>query len=152
MDHWDKRFADVASMVASWSKDPSTKVGCVIVDRQRRIIATGYNGFPRGVSDSTQRLEDRATKYLMVQHAEANALLNSTADTNGATAYVTHYPCANCTGALIQAGIARIVTVEPEAALAERFADSFVAAKTMLNEAGVTVDVVTHSGETNGIK
>lgn len=141
---WDARFSELATMIASWSKDPSTKVGCVVVDQQRRIIATGYNGFPRGVSDDIDRLEDRATKYLMVQHAEANALLNSTADTLNATAYVTHHPCANCTGALIQAGIKRIVTFEPSAALVERFSDSFAVSKIMLAEAGVAIDVRSH--------
>lgn len=137
--NWDKRFAEVAQLVATWSKDPSTKVGCIIVNEKRRIIATGYNGFPKGVDDNTQRLNDRPTKYLMVQHAETNALLNATAETTGATAYITHFPCANCAGALIQAGIKHIITVEPNEALAQRFSDSFDAAKTMMLEAGVVV-------------
>ena len=136
---WDKRFAEVAQLVATWSKDPSTKVGCVIVNEKRHIIATGYNGFPKGVDDNTDRLNDRPTKYLMVQHAETNALLNATAETTGATAYVTHFPCANCAGALIQAGIKHIITVEPNEGLAHRFSDSFNAARTMLLEAGVVV-------------
>jgi dCMP deaminase len=140
MSNWDERFSDVASLVSTWSKDPSTKVGCVIVDEKRHIIATGYNGFPRGVKDSADRLSDRPTKYLMIQHAETNAILNASADTGGATAYVTHFPCANCTGALIQAGIKRIVTFEPDAGLSARFADSFAASRSMLFEAGVIVE------------
>lgn len=140
MSPWDARFMAMADLVATWSKDPSTQVGCVIVNPARQIVSTGFNGFPRGVDDDQARYADRATKYLMVQHAEANAVLQASGDVRGGTAYVTHPPCAQCAGALIQAGIARIVTVEPNAALAERFRDSFAAAATMLAEAGVTVD------------
>ena len=132
----------MAATVASWSKDPSTKVGCTIVDDKRRIVGMGYNGFPRGVDDSEQRYADRPTKYLMVQHAEANAVLNAVGATEGATAYVTHHPCANCMGLMIQAGIKKIVTTEPEAGIRERFGESFAAASTMAQEAGVEVEFV----------
>lgn len=139
---WDIRFMGIADLVAGWSKDPSTKVGCVIVDRERHVVATGYNGFPRGVDDSDARLNDRPVKYLMVQHAEANAILQAVADMRGATAYVTHRPCAGCSGMLIQSGITRIVTRRPADGFAERFADSFAAADAMLREAGVTIDYI----------
>ena len=82
MDNWDKRFLDLAEHVAGWSKDPSTQVGCVIVNDKRVVVGLGYNGFPRGVEDTPERLNDRPTKYLMVQHAEVNAILNG----SGATA------------------------------------------------------------------
>lgn len=136
-DKWDIRFLKLAEHVAAWSKDPSTQVGCVIVDPKRTVVSIGYNGFPRGVEDSTERLEDRSVKYLMVQHAEANAVSSSREPLDGYTAYVTHAPCANCTGLLIQAGIQRIVTTQPSAELAERFSDSFDASKKMLDETGV---------------
>lgn len=142
MSDWTKRFLRIADEVAIWSKDPSTKVGCVLVDAQRRVIGTGYNGFPRGVEDNEERLNDRSVKYMMVKHAEENAVLQSVAKTEGATAYVTHQPCAGCSGTLIQAGIKRIVTRRPEAGLAERFADSFKVAETMLSEAGVHLEFV----------
>jgi dCMP deaminase len=141
MNHWDERFSALATMVATWSKDPSTKVGCVIVNDKRHIIATGYNGFPRGVEDSFDRFADRPTKYLMVQHAETNALHNTTSQTEGTTAYVTHFPCSNCAGALIQAGVKRVVTVQPTGGLADRFQDSFEASKVMFAEAGVEISV-----------
>lgn len=141
MDKWDKRFLDLAAHVAAWSKDPSTQVGCVLVDDRRRVIGMGYNGFPRGVDDSEERYADRPTKYLMVQHAEANAVLNATHEVRGATAYITHHPCATCAGLLIQAGVARIVTVAPSGGIAERFAESFNAAATMLVEASVEVQL-----------
>ncbi len=140
---WRDRWMALADHFATWSKDPSTKVGCVIVDDERKtMIGHGYNGFPRGVEDSAERLNDRPTKYLMVQHAEANAIFQCVAPPTGMTAYVTHRPCANCTGILIQAGIRRIVTRRPEPALAERFADSFAASDVMLHEAGVTIEFV----------
>jgi len=139
---WDRRFLEMAAMVASWSKDPSTQVGCVLVDDARVVRGLGYNGFPRGVCDCEERLSDRAQKYLFVQHAEPNAITNASGKTRGCTAYVTHHPCANCTGLLIQAGIRRVVTHVPAGGLAERFAESFAASQEMLREAGVQLDLV----------
>lgn len=136
---WDFRFMEVADLVATWSKDPSTKVGCVLVDQNRHIIATGYNGFPRGVDDTKERLTDRSIKYLLVQHAEANAVLQAVGPIAGATAYVTHRPCSGCSGMLIQASVKRIVTRPPSDGFAERFAESFRAADLMLSEAGVDI-------------
>lgn len=136
---WDDRFMEMARLVAGWSKDPSTQVGCIIVNPVRQVVSTGFNGFPRGVDDDPIRYADRATKYLMVLHAEQNAVLQAGGDVHGGTAYVTHPPCAQCAATLIQAGIKRIVTREPEAAMAERFSDSFAAARIMLREAGVEV-------------
>lgn len=139
---WDTRFLQMAWMVASWSKDPSTQVGCVLVDDRRIVRGLGYNGFPRGVCDCEERLNDRDQKYLFVQHAEPNAITNASGKTEGCTAYVTHHPCANCAGLLIQAGIRRVVTHKPTGGIAERFAESFTASQAMFREAGVTVDLV----------
>ena len=74
---WDLRFLKLAHHVGQWSKDPSTKVGAVIVDAQRRVLGIGYNGFPRGVDDSPGRYHDRPTKLDMVVHAETNAIMNA---------------------------------------------------------------------------
>ncbi|NJK88105.1 MAG: CMP deaminase, partial [Myxococcales bacterium] len=71
---WDLRFIELAKHVASWSKDPSTQCGCVIVDSSRRILSTGYNGFPAGVTDVYERLHDREVKYRLVAHSEVNAI------------------------------------------------------------------------------
>lgn len=141
-EKWDLRFLEMAHMVATWSKDPSTQVGCVLVDDQRIVRGIGYNGFPRGVCDCEDRLHDRDTKYLFVQHAEPNAITNASGKTEGCTAYVTHHPCAQCTGLLIQAGIRRIVTHPPEGGLAERYAASFDASYAMLREAGIKTTLV----------
>lgn len=139
---WDRRFLELAEHVAAWSKDPSTKVGCVLVNPHRVVVGLGYNGFPRGVEDREDRLHERTVKYLLVQHAEVNAVLNAAGPTRGTTAYVTHAPCASCTGILIQAGIARVVTNETPADLQERFRESFEASRAMLKEAKVKLHVL----------
>ena len=106
---WDARFMELANHVAGWSKDPSTKVGSVIVAPNRRIMSMGYNGFPRGVEDLDERLNDRPTKYAFVAHAERNALDNVDVNVRGCTLFVTLQPCADCTKSIIQKGIARVV-------------------------------------------
>ena len=85
MSKWDRRFLDLAAGMATWSKDMSTQVGAIIVDRDQRIVSSGYNGFPRGVVDSIERYQDRDTKYRMVVHAEINAILFATRDLTGGT-------------------------------------------------------------------
>lgn len=136
---WDARFLALAAVVATWSKDPSTRVGCVLVAPNRTVVGLGYNGFPRGVRDDDERLAHRPTKYLMTVHAEANAVLNATASTRLATAYVTAPPCGTCAGLLIQAGVRRVVCGPAIAGLRDRFAESFAAADAMFAEAGVVV-------------
>jgi dCMP deaminase len=108
--NWDKRFLDLAEHVSSWSKDPSTKVGAVIVNQDKQVLSLGYNGFPRGVEDLEERYKDRPTKYLYVAHAERNALDNAFTDTRGATLYTTLCPCNECSKSIIQKGIKRVVT------------------------------------------
>lgn len=136
---WHLRFLDLATHVAQWSKDPSTKVGCVLVNDTRQVVGMGYNGFPRGVADGADRYADRSIKYPMVVHAEANAILNAVGSTKGTLAYVTHHPCADCMGLLIQAGVRGVFTHRPEPGLAERFCDSFKITRTMAEEAGVPI-------------
>lgn len=112
-DKWHGRYIRLAKEVATWSKDPSTKIGAVIIGNKGQIISQGFNGFPRGISDSPERYDDRPTKYKYVVHAEANAIYNAIhngANTNGATIYVTGLPvCHECAKAIIQTGIAKVV-------------------------------------------
>ena len=76
-DKWDSRFMEMAELVSTWSKDPSTQIGVVIVDPLRRIVSTGYNGFPRGLSDAPERYEERSVKYAHIVHGELNAILSA---------------------------------------------------------------------------
>lgn len=141
LDKWDQRFFDLAGYIADWSKDPSTKVGSVVVDpKTRRIISTGFNGFPAGVEDTHDRLENRAIKYEMVVHAEQNALVWAGARAQGCTLYVTPLPpCARCAVVIIQAGIARVVCPKPDLSR-EPWATQSRIAEEMFAEAGVHVD------------
>ncbi len=110
MTDWNQRFMDLAHHVAGWSKDPSTKVGAVIVNDKKQVLSLGYNGFPRGVHDCAERYNDRSTKLQFVAHAERNALDNAYIDVDGATLYSTLYPCSECAKGIIQRGIKQVVT------------------------------------------
>lgn len=110
---WDRRFMEMAEVISGWSKDPSSKIGAVVVNAERRILATGYNGFPRGIEDSDERLNNRDEKYPRIIHAEMNALMNALYNgvtVKDATLYVHGLPvCPACTKCVIQAGIKRVV-------------------------------------------
>lgn len=110
---WDKRYMQIAIEVSKWSKDPSTKVGAVIVGKKGQIVSQGYNGFPRGIKDSWERLNTRETKYKFILHAEMNAILNALyngSSVNDCTIYVHGLPvCNECAKAVIQSGIKRVV-------------------------------------------
>ena len=142
-DHkWDKRFLELAQLISTWSKDPSTQVGCVLVGKGRAIHSTGYNGFPRGVADD-DRLHDREKKYPLVVHAEENAVLNATstgASLNGCVSYGTWPPCTRCARLYIQAGVREVVS--PKKDIPERWQADFDRARGFLIEAGVKVRVV----------
>lgn len=112
-DKWDFRYLRMAKLVASWSKDPNSKVGAVII-RQNRVVASGFNGFPQEVRDTHSRLEDSDIKLEMVVHAEINALVVAGRSCEGATIYVSGKPvCARCAGPIIQSGIKRVVAPHP---------------------------------------
>lgn len=106
---WDDRYLGLADHVAQWSKDPSTKVGAVIVGKRVGHVAFGYNGFPPGIADTPERLSDRPTKYRLTQHAERNALDNAQFDLDGAALYVTLFPCTECAKSIITRGIRTVV-------------------------------------------
>lgn len=140
---WDQRFLELAALVAGWSKDPSTQTGCVLVRADRTVAALGFNGLPRGVADTPQRLADRPTKYAMTLHAEINALLSAPGRVDGASAYVWPWqPCSTCAAALIQAGVVRVLAPAPTPEQRERWGESFAVAETMLREAGVALELI----------
>lgn len=147
--YWDHYFLDQARHVASASKDPSTQCGCVIVSSERRILATGYNGFPTGVEDADERYENRDLKYKLVVHSEANAIASAAlhgVSIRGAIAYVVGLaPCHECMKLLIQAGIKRVVwpkhfTQDPDKL--SRWQESFQWTFLLAREAGVTLEAI----------
>lgn len=138
---WKKRMMDMAWHVSSWSKDSSTKVGCVITDKENTIKSLGYNGHPRGLNDEVAERNERPLKYLYVVHAEINAIANATR--NGVSLkdsimYCTFFPCNECAKAIINSGIKTIVTYEPDFSKG-RWAESFRISLEMLEECGVKI-------------
>lgn len=111
-------------LVASWSKDPSTKVGAVLADG-KHVLSHGYNGFPHTCEDKEEWLNDRETKYKLVTHAEVNAIFNSKVPVAGSTVYTYPLPpCAACAGILAAAGIKRVVScVDPTATSTKKYID-----------------------------
>lgn len=139
---WNRRFLDLAKMIASWSKDPSTQVGAVIVDGMRRVVGVGFNGFPRGIADTEERLHDRTTKYGLIVHAEANAILNAIGSVQGCVIYCTHIPCTGCAKLIIQAGLSRVCI--PSGSFLSTWAEEQESAMKMFSEAGITVEPISH--------
>lgn len=114
-EQWDLRFLEMAKLVSTWSKDPSTQVGAVIVRPDKTVASVGFNGFPRGVPDHEEWYEDKDIKYKIVRHAEENALAYAKADVSGCTLYLYPLPpCSQCAGSLIQHGIKRVVVGVPK--------------------------------------
>lgn len=138
MTNWDLRFLTLAGHIAQWSKDPSTKVGAVIVDSRNRVVSLGFNGFPRGVLDDESRYNDKETKYSMIVHAEANAILTAPRSVENCILYTTLFTCSDCAKLVIQSGIRRVVSFieKPEK---PHWAKSFATAKQMYIEAGIEV-------------
>lgn len=138
-EKWDRRFLELAKHVSTWSKDPSTKVGSVIVDDKRRVIGLGYNGFPRGVTDNEERLNDRPTKYSMVAHAEVNAILNSNQNKENCTLYIWPlFSCNECAKVIIQSCmIIRVVSLYPQLG---RWVPAYDVATILFKEARIQVD------------
>jgi len=137
---WDKRFLELAKLVGSWSKDPSTQVGAVVVDDNNRIVSIGFNGFPQGVEDSEERLVDREAKYDIIVHAEANALMFANKSVEGCTLYTWPFqPCSRCAGLIIQSGIKRVVSIENGE---NRWRKNFDIAKQLLLEVGIILEKI----------
>lgn len=148
-ERWDRHFLQLALDHARMSKDPSTRVGAVIVGPDREIRSMGFNGFPRGIADTPERLNNREVKLFIIVHAETNAILNAVRvgiPTKGCTLYLAATddsgavwggpPCTRCTVEVIQAGIVEVVTHPPKN-VPSRWADDLAFAEVLLKEAGV---------------
>jgi len=143
-NNWDNKYMAMAEHVASWSKDPSTQIGAVAVNDKGQVLSTGYNGFPRGIKDTTKRLSDRPTKYKYIVHAEMNAIFNATyngVSLDGSTMYVAGLPCcSNCALGIIQVGVKHVVMQgDPEN---ERWKESTDFSVKLFDEAGVTWEFI----------
>lgn len=148
-EKWDRHFLGMALHHARMSKDPNTKVGSVIVGPDREILSAGFNGFPRGIADTPERLNDRELKLKLVVHAEMNALLAAARTgmrLKGCTLYLAATddtgavwggpPCTRCSVEMIQVGIGEVVSF-PIKTAPSRWADDLKLAKDLLTEAGV---------------
>jgi dCMP deaminase len=138
MSNWDQLYLDMADLMATKSKDPSTKVGAVLVDIDRRVVSVGFNGFPKGTSDAAALYHNREEKYRRVLHAEANAILF--ADRQGHTLYVTHPCCSQCMAMAIQHGVSRVVWKATD--MRPAWKESHASALAMANEALIDVEEV----------
>ncbi len=134
---WAKRFHQMAELVASWSKDPSTQVGAVITENNR-IVSLGFNGYPHGISDSAET-DNRQMKLLKTLHAEENAILFAKRDLANCEIWVTHFPCPNCAAKIIQTGIQTVHCHEQSPDFLERWGDKINISQDMFTQAGVQV-------------
>lgn len=107
-DKWIKHWLKIALISSELSKDPSTKVGAVVVTPDNRQCSLGYNGFADGIEDLEERWHDRPTKYEFVIHAEENAIINSPFDTKGCSLFCTHRCCHKCMARIVRAGIKKV--------------------------------------------
>lgn len=133
---WIIRHLESAKHRATFSKDPSTKVGAVLVEPDyKRDHSYGYNGFPRGVKDIN--LTDRDYKYPRTVHAELNCILNSDRNLKGHILFCTLAPCAGCAAAIIQKEIAVVYHIQENFTASNRWHESHAVAISMFEEAGV---------------
>ena len=146
---WDEYFMGIAHLSAMRSKDPNTKVGACIVDKNNKILSVGYNGFPIGLSDDKfpwgREGGFKDTKYAYVVHAELNAILNSNTNLRDSICYVTLFPCNECAKANIQSGIKKVVYESDKYAES----DMTLVSKQMLKEAGVELVQLDYSIDLN---
>lgn len=135
---WDLRFIDLSMAVSKWSKDPSTKVGAVIVRPNQSVASIGFNGFPSQMPDFPALYNDRDEKYSRIVHGEINALIFAREPVTGYTLYTYPFmPCERCCVQMIQAGIKRIVSLKPPKETLDRWAASFEKTKKYCQETGV---------------
>jgi len=134
LQKWDARFLSLAKLVSTWSKDPSTQVGSVIVDNDNRVISMGYNGFPIGINDDN-RLQDRDIKYKIIIHAECNALMFANTNLVGYKMYTYPFmPCPKCAGLIIQSGITKVISYKY---MPDRWHNDFEISKNLFKEANL---------------
>ncbi len=139
-DRWVLNYLSLAKTISEWSKDPSTKVGAVAVGSRGQILAQGYNGFPRGIKDTPERLNTRAEKYKLIVHGEMNCIYNAALNgtsLDGADMYVYGLPvCSDCAKGIIQIGIKRVFACYP-VSISDKWRESSRLTSEMFKEASV---------------
>ena len=137
---WQRRYLDLAKHVSTWSKDPSRKIGAVAVGSKGQILSQGYNGFPRKIIDTEERLNNREVKYQYVVHAEMNVIYNATFNgisLDGADLYVYGLPvCSECAKGIIQVGI-RSVYILTDEKIPTKWVESWHRTRNMFSEAKI---------------
>ena len=140
---WKKRFLKLSKEISTWSKDPSTKVGALIISEDRNIISTGYNGFPRDIEDTEERLNNRETKYKFILHAEMNCILNALYNGRSVKDCILFVhglpPCSECTKSIIQAGVKKVIT---DSKATDNWKESLKLSLEMLKEANVEIEFI----------
>ena len=140
---WDDRYLQLAREVSTWSKDPSTQCGALLIGDSGQVLSQGYNGFPRGMDDDPKLYNERNIKYTRIVHAEMNAIYNASRSgisLKGSTAYVHGLPCCHeCAKALIQVGVKRVVMGKANNI---RWNDSCGDAMDFFKEAGVEITYI----------
>jgi dCMP deaminase len=134
---WDYRFLELAKLVSTWSKDPSTQTGAVIVGPQRQVVSVGFNGFPQAMPDSAEHYENREEKYSRIVHCEINALLFAGRVPPGSVLYT--YPfmsCDRCVVQMLQAGILDFVAPKATEEQLTRWGAAFAKTRRYIDECG----------------
>lgn len=143
MKTWHQHFFDNCDILAEKSKDPSSQFGAIIVNKDQYPVASGFNGFPRGVNDTEERLHDREVKYKLVCHAEANAIAAAAKNghaLDGCYLYVQAIPCNECAKLIVQAGIKRVyIPKRDHVDYLSRWGESVQWSELIFREAGVEV-------------
>lgn len=139
---WDKTFIDTARLWAKRSKDPNTKIGAVIAGPDNEVLSTGYNSFPRGINDDIPERSERPEKYLWIEHAERNCILQAArhgTPLKDCRMFVSCWlPCTDCARAIIQVGIKEVIMAQTvDAASREKWVEAAKRSKQMFEEAGV---------------
>ncbi len=136
---WDNRYLQLAQLVSTWSRDPSTQTGAVITNEKHHVVSLGFNGFPQNIADD-DRLQQRTVKYEMIVHAEVNALIFAGQSLEGCTLYTHPFlPCSRCASIMIQAGIKRVVAPIIPPILKDRWGENLELSKSLFAEADVEV-------------
>jgi dCMP deaminase len=139
-DSWNSKYINLAKEVSTWSKDPSRKIGAVAVSTKGQVLATGYNGFPRGMFDTPERYSDRSLKYKYIVHAEMNCIYNATYNgvaLDGSTLFVWGLPpCSECAKGIIQVGI-KTVYWSTDMEIPPKWLESLETTQEMFNETNI---------------